>query len=155
MSDDVSLQDRYAPKSICFGCGPANPDGLHIKSFPRGDDVVCTITMEERYHAFDGVLNGGMVGTLLDCHCNWTSAWALMQATGETEIPSTVTADYEIALKRPTPTGVPLLLTARAVEVAPPRAVVEGTLEASGKVTATFRGTFVAVRPGHPGYQRW
>lgn len=155
MSDEPSLQDFHAPTSICFGCGPANPDGLHIKSFVRGDACVCTITMDERYHAFNGVLNGGMVGTLLDCHCNWTSAWALLEATGASEIPSTVTADYEIQLKRVTPTGVPLLLTARAVEVNPPRAIVEGTLEANGKVTATFRGTFVSVGPGHPGYHRW
>ena len=155
MPNGQSLQDHYAPKSICFGCGPANEHGLHIKSFPRGDECVCTITMDERYHAFGGVLNGGMVGTLLDCHCNWTSAWALMRAAGDDDVPSTVTADYEIALKRPTPTGVPLHMTARVVEVSPPRAIVEGEIEANGKITATFRGTFVAVNPGHPAYHRW
>jgi hypothetical protein len=35
------------------------------------------------------------------------------------------------------------------------RAVVDATLEANGKVTATCRGTFVAVKPGHPAYHRW
>jgi hypothetical protein len=51
-----------------------------------------------------------------------------------------------------------LHLRARVVEVAesqPDRAVVEATLEANGKVTATCRGTFVAVKPGHPAYHRW
>ena len=34
-------------------------------------------------------------------------------------------------------------------------AVVEATLEAGNKVTATCRGTFVAVKEGHPAYHRW
>ena len=33
---------------------------------------------ETRYEAFPGVLNGGIIGALLDCHCNWTAAWYLM-----------------------------------------------------------------------------
>ena len=33
--------------------------------------------------------------------------------------------------------------------------VWRATLEANGKVTATCRGTFVAVKPGHPAYHRW
>jgi len=57
-------------------------------------------------------------------------------------------------MKRPTPMG-PVRLEARAVEVSGGRAVVEGTLTAGGKVTATCRGTFVAVKPGHPAYHRW
>ena len=35
------------------------------------------------------------------------------------------------------------------------RATVEGTLSSEGKVTAECRGTFVAVKPGHPAYHRW
>ena len=34
-------------------------------------------------------------------------------------------------------------------------AVVESSITANGKMTATCRGTFVAVRPGHPAYHRW
>ena len=32
---------------------------------------------------------------------------------------------------------------------------VYATLEANGKVTCTCRGTFVAVKEGHPAYHRW
>ena len=35
-----SLQEQYAPNNACFGCGPANPKGLHIRSFAEGDEVV-------------------------------------------------------------------------------------------------------------------
>jgi hypothetical protein len=35
---EQSLQERYAPETICFGCGPANPAGLHVSSFPAGGE---------------------------------------------------------------------------------------------------------------------
>jgi acyl-coenzyme A thioesterase PaaI-like protein len=107
--------------------------------------------------AFPGVVNGGIVGTLLDCHCNWTAAWHLMNERRAESPPCTVTASYAIDLKRPTPLGVALRLRAHAVtaESKGDRVVVEGTLEANGKVTATCRGTFVAVTEGHPAFHRW
>jgi acyl-coenzyme A thioesterase PaaI-like protein len=58
-------------------------------------------------------------------------------------------------LKRPTPTDGPVHLVAKVVEIADDRAVVEATLTAKGKVTATCRGTFVAVKEGHPAFHRW
>ncbi|HET7921143.1 MAG TPA: PaaI family thioesterase [Gammaproteobacteria bacterium] len=152
---DKSLQDTYAPDSICFGCGPANPKGLHIKSFVQGEEVVCEWTPETHHEAFPGILNGGIIGALLDCHCNWTAAWHLMNKSGAASPPCTVTADYAITLKRPTPMNGPIQLRARIVDSGEDRAVVEGELIAGGKVCDTCRGTFVAVKPGHPAYHRW
>jgi len=152
-----SLQELYAPGSACFGCGPANEKGLHVQSFPAGDgeEVVCEWRPEPHHEAYPGMLNGGIVGTLLDCHSNWAAAYHLMRRTGAERPPCTVTAEYSIRLLRPTPTDATLLLSARVVESADERAVVEATLTAGGKVCATCRGTFVAVRPGHPAYHRW
>jgi acyl-coenzyme A thioesterase PaaI-like protein len=48
-----------------------------------------------------------------------------------------------------------LKLRAHVVESTDDRAVVDATIEANGKVTATCRGTFVAVQEGHPAYHRW
>ena len=31
--NEKSVQEQYAPNSICFGCGPANEKGLQIKSY--------------------------------------------------------------------------------------------------------------------------
>jgi acyl-coenzyme A thioesterase PaaI-like protein len=152
---DPSLQDRYAPGNACFGCGPANEKGLRIKSFPRGEEVVATFRPEPHHEAFPGVLNGGIIGALLDCHCNWTAAHHLMIRAGADRPPCTVTADYAIRLLRPTPTAGAVELAAKVVESKEDRAVVEGTLSADGRVCATCRGTFVAVKPGHPAYHRW
>jgi acyl-coenzyme A thioesterase PaaI-like protein len=153
--DELSLQDRFGPKTQCFGCGPANEKGLRIKSFPRGDEVVAEFWPEPHHQAFDGVLCGGIIGTLLDCHCNWTAAWHLMNARGSEGLPTTVTAEYLITMKRPTPTAAPITLRARVVESSGDRATVEGAIEAGGRVTATCRGVFVSVKEGHPAYHRW
>ena len=150
-----SLQERYAPANACWGCGPANPHGLRIRSFPNGDEVVADWKPEPRYEAFPGVLNGGIIGTLLDCHCNWAAAWHLMQKGGADRPPCTVTAEYAIKLLRPTPTTQPIYLSAKIVESTDKRATVEGTLTGGGKVCATCRGIFVAVEEGHPAFHRW
>ncbi len=150
-----SLQERYAPQMKCFGCGPANERGLRIRSFARGEEIVCEWQPEPHHEAFPGMLNGGIIGALLDCHSNWAAAYHLMQRRGADSPPCTVTADYSIKLLRPTPVDRPVSLSARVVESTDDRATVEATLTANGKVTATCRGTFVAVKPGHPAYHRW
>src|SRR5438128_2490103 len=153
--NDKSLQEKYAPKNMCWGCGPANTDGLHIRSFPKDGEVVAEWKPEKKYEAFDGVLNGGIIGTLLDCHCNWTAAYHLMKRVNGERPPCTVTAEYTLKLLRLTPTDGPVFLSAKVVDSTDDRAMVEGTLTASGKVCATCRGSFVAVTEGHPAYHRW
>jgi acyl-coenzyme A thioesterase PaaI-like protein len=150
-----ALQDTYSPDGICFGCGPKNDKGLRIKSRVSGDDIVATWRAEKHHEAFEGMLSGGIAGTLLDCHSNWTAAYHLMRRAGTPTPPVTVTAEYTVKLLRPTPTDGPIELGARPVEVSDDRAVVEAELRAGGKVCATARGTFVAVKPGHPAYHRW
>ena len=153
--NEKSLQETYAPNNACFGCGPANEKGLHINSFPLGDEVVADFQPQTYQEAFTGMLSGGIIGTLLDCHCNWTATYALMKRDGTDHPPCTVTANYTIRLLRPTPTDTSLHLVARVVEMKDNRALVEGELLAHDQVTATCRGTFVAVKPGHPAYHRW
>ena len=153
-----SLQSEYAPNSICFGCGPANDKGLHINSFPEGGEngeVVAVWHAEPHHQAFPGMLNGGIIGALLDCHSNWTAAYFLMTRDGKDKPDCTVTADFHVKLLRPTPSEVPIHLKARVVESKEDRATVEAELIANEKVCATCRGTFVAVQEGHPAYHRW
>lgn len=151
----MSLQEQFAPKSICFGCGPANEKGLRIQSFIEGDDVVCTWQPADHHHAFPGMVNGGIIGSLLDCHSNWTAAHYLMKVSGAASPPCTVTANYAVQLRRPTPMGRPLFMRARVKSSGADRATIEAVLEADGKTCATCEGLFVAVKPGHPAYHRW
>src|SRR6476469_482377 len=152
---DLSLQERFAPEGRCFGCGPANPVGLRIRSF-RSEDTPDRLVAEWRpspeHEAFDGVVNGGIIGTLLDCHSNWTAANHLMLQRGVDRPPTTVTLEYAVRLRRPTPSTGQLQVRARVAEFAEDRATIEAEIVAAGEVTATCRGTSVAVRPGHPAH---
>ena len=100
-----AVQDRYAPSSICFGCGPANTDGLRIKSIRDGEGLRMAFQPQAQHQAFPGVINGGIIGALLDCHGNWTAAIAIMDRLGLEQPLCTVTAQYEVKLRRPTPFG--------------------------------------------------
>jgi acyl-coenzyme A thioesterase PaaI-like protein len=167
MISTQSLQEKFAPQSICFGCGPANQKGLRIRSFDSGTptvagghEIVAEWTPEKFHEAFPGMLNGGIIGSLLDCHCNWTAAYSLKNKNGAEEVPCTVTAEYSIKLLRPTPSKGPVKLKARVVEfVKSDRAWVEGELicniNGEDKVCATCRGLFVSVKEGHPAFHRW
>jgi len=150
-----SVQERYAPRNRCFGCGPANLQGLHVRSFEDGEELVAEWTPSPHHEAFEGAVSGGIIGTLLDCHSNWTAAIHLMKRTGREAPPCTVTAEFYVRLLRVTPSRGPLRLRARVVHSSDDRATVEATLEAGGQTTSTCRGVFVAVKEGHPAYHRW
>ena len=152
----VCLQERYAPALACFGCGPANPQGLRLRTIVREDGALVARWQPGSHHeAFPGVLNGGIIGTLLDCHANWTAAMQLMRERGLDRPPGCVTADYAIRLRRPTPIDEPVHLRAWPVEIDGDRVVVNAELSSGGIITATCRGTFVAVGPDHPAFERW
>ncbi len=153
-----SLQRRYSPASRCFGCGPANEHGLRIESHevPGTPGELRAAWQPLPHHAaFDGILNGGVIGTVLDCHGNWTAAMQLMRERNLAGPPGCVTADYAIGLRRPTPVDRPVDLRAWAVETTGDRVVVDAELTSDGIITATCRGTFVAVGPDHPAFERW
>jgi len=150
-----SLQQEYAPKSICYGCGPANENGFHINSFVEGDEVVAHFKPKPYHNAFPNVLNGGVIGTLLDCHCNWAATWYLMKAQGLEIPPCTVTAEYTIKLRRPTPMVDDIKLVARLIKIDGNKAEIEGELIANGKICDTCHAVFVAVDETHPAFHRW
>lgn len=152
---DKSIQETYAPESICFGCGPANEKGLKIRSFEIDGEYVAEWQAEKHHEAFPGMLNGGIIGSLLDCHSNWAAAHHMMTRDGTDAPPCTVTASYSIKLLKPTPSDAVVHLHAKVVESEGKRATVEAELIAKDEVCATCTGVFVAVGEGHPAFHRW
>tara|TARA_B100000214_G_scaffold12757_1_gene9051 strand:- start:117 stop:593 length:477 start_codon:yes stop_codon:yes gene_type:complete len=150
-----SVQELHAPNSICFGCGPANSEGLRIHSFRSENGLEMRFNPSPEHQAFPGMINGGIIGTLMDCHGNWTAAIALMDQSGDAEPPCTVTANYSIKLRRPTPFGHEIIVTGEVIELADDRAKVKMELTSDGKICAIGEGLFVAVKEGHPAYHRW
>ncbi len=149
------VQRQFAPNSICFGCGPANEKGLQIDSYRCEQGLELRFTPNDEHQAFPGMINGGIIGSLMDCHGNWAAAVALMDGHNLEEIPCTVTANYSISLRRPTPAGVELYILAEIEELFEDRAKVKMTLSANDKICATGEGLFVAVKEGHPAFHRW
>ncbi len=51
----------------CFGCGPANPSGMHLE-FMLADDksVVCLAQVSDQFEGHPGYVHGGAIATLLD-----------------------------------------------------------------------------------------
>ena len=151
----LSLQELYAPHGICFGCGCKNKKGLQLKSFVDNNLIVSQWRAEEHHQAFPNVLNGGIIGSILDCHCNWAAAYFLMKEQQLKTTPCTVTAEYTIKLKKPTPFDALLDLSAKLINIKNNVATIEATLVAENRACATCVGTFVSVDSTHPAYHRW
>jgi acyl-coenzyme A thioesterase PaaI-like protein len=82
--DGQSLQEIWASNdySGCFGCGPENSHGLKIQSFWNGKEGMCRWKAEPHHKGITGILNGGIIATLIDCHSFWTGLAALCQREG-------------------------------------------------------------------------
>src|SRR6056300_810833 len=112
-----SIQETLYPFSTCFGCGPANPHGLHLRSFEDGDDVVAEFAPLEHHSNGMGTLNGGVIATLLDCHSGAAVFVASSQSwNSPAEFEPWVTSGLEIRYRLPTMLDQPCELRARIVE---------------------------------------
>jgi hypothetical protein len=156
---DKCIQQRLAPKNACFGCGPANSKGLQIRSFAvddgRPDELLALWTPDSHHEAFEGVLSGGIVGALLDCHSNWAAICHLMGRDGLDRAPCCVTAEFSVKMRAPTPTDTELSVRAWRVSSEGSWVTIEATLAAGDEISATCLGKFVSVKPGHPAHHRW
>ena len=68
MVERRSVQESLYPELTCFGCGHANPDGFHLRSYVDRDLVVAEFTPWPEHDNGFGFLNGGIISTVLDCH---------------------------------------------------------------------------------------
>lgn len=114
-----ALQDLAHAEGICYGCGPAHPTGLHIKSHWHEDGVhvVARITPSEEFVGWPGLLYGGLAAMLVDCHSNWTvmAHHYRAEAREPGSLPQIhcVTGHLGLDYLKPTPLGQELLLKAR------------------------------------------
>ncbi len=146
---ETSIQEAI-PDNHCWGCGPLNPDGLHIHSHPLGnDEAVCHYTPGPAFMAGPThVVNGGLLATLVDCHCVCSAIAdayrAEGRAPGETPQLWYATASLRLDYLRPTPLGTRLTLHATIVERGPRKRRLRCTIEAEG--VRTVEAEVVAVR---------
>lgn len=148
-----AFQDYYPDEfSHCYGCGRLNDKGLKIKSFWDGDQSVARFTPKDHHIAIPGFVYGGLIASLIDCHCVGTAAAASCKSQG-IDIGNHpglrfVTASLKVDYLAPTPLGTELEIRATVVEVKEKKVVVEANVMAGDTLCAT--GHVVAVRlPGN------
>ena len=150
MKFEKAIQDTYKPETaICYGCGISNPDGLHIKTYWDGEFGICNFTPWDAHTAFPGVVYGGLIASLIDCHSIGTAIAAFYDRAGRTpeddgEVITCVTGKLEISYLKPTPHGQPLTLRAYAQTMTDKKAVIVCEVLAGDEITAT--GNTIAVR---------
>lgn len=144
------MQDYYPDEfAVCYGCGRLNSDGLHIRTFWDGQRGRATFQPKPFHTAIVGVVYGGLLASLVDCHAIGTGAAALYAAQGR-ELGTEprlrcVTAKLEISYLAPTPIGEPLELLAWPVEVGRRSVVIDAEVRAGDLVTVTGRAVGVSL----------
>jgi len=139
----------YMPGNVCFGCGTENPDGLHIKSYWEGEEAVCIWNSQEKYHGWAGILNGGILATLIDCHCMCTAMAAAYKAEGRTldSKPEYRYATGTITVKylKPTPNDQPVELRVTVKEIKRKKVVMDCAVHVGGVHTAQAEAIAIRV----------
>lgn len=133
-----ALQDRI--KVHCFGCGALNEHGLQIKSFWSGDEVVCAWRAKPHHIGHPGILYGGVIASVVDCHCIWTaSAHAYRRAgmeMGDELRFRYVTGGLSIRYKKPVSIENAIELRARVVDFNERRTIVNCSVNSRGVACA-------------------
>jgi acyl-coenzyme A thioesterase PaaI-like protein len=144
-----AIQDFYPDDiAICYGCGKNNDHGLHIRTFWDGKEGIFRFRPEPYHTAFPGVVYGGLIASLIDCHSIGTAIAASYQA--EDRAPDTepeimyVTGKLTVSFVKPTPTGKELLLRAHVKELAEKKAIITCSLYVEDEICA--EGEVVVVR---------
>lgn len=129
------------PKNRCFGCGPDNPNGMHLK-FRLDEErktFVCNFKLSKRYVGPPAHAHGGIIATILD---------EAMGKVNKIRHVVALTKEMSIEYVRPVPLGKRLTVEGRERSVR--GKVHTNTAEIrneSGEVLARSRGKFIAIDP--------
>jgi uncharacterized protein (TIGR00369 family) len=140
MEHPASRQQLVVPQgnNRCFGCGPANSNGLRLE-FRIAEDktAVCQMAIPETFESFSGYLHGGIIATMLD--------EAMSKAVRTLGIMA-LTAQMEIDYLRPVPSGKPFRLEGRLLHSEGRKHWAEAIItNGKGSTMAKSKGLFVQV----------
>ena len=146
----LAIQDYYPePYRHCYGCGPDNKDGWHIKSYWDDESIVAYFTPAD--YLTGGVPNnlfGGVLAAVSDCHGTASAAAFSHHAMGHTlgvePLLRCVTGQLTVNFRKPTPMGRQLVIRARLVGIEGRKVTVDMEISCEGDVTCT--ATMLAIR---------
>jgi len=126
----------------CFGCGPANPTGLHLEFMLAEDGtVVCLASIPDTFEGPRGFVHGGIIATLLD--------ETMSKAVRSHNIVG-MTRHMEVDYQRPVPSCTPIRLEGRVYHHEGRKHWAEASILGDAEtVLARSKGLFIEVRPRH------
>jgi uncharacterized protein (TIGR00369 family) len=129
----------HAAQNRCFGCGQANPHGLHLEFLLAADQsVVCVAAVPNTFEGPTGYLHGGIIATLLD-----EAMSKAIRVRGFTAMTRHMEVDY----LRPVPSAATLRLEGRITRDEGRKHWAEANiLDAKGILLAQAKGVFIEVR---------
>ena len=130
----------HAAQNRCFGCGQANPTGLHLEFLLAEDSsVVCLALVPDTFEGPQGYLHGGIIATLLD-----ETMSKSVRARGFTAMTRHMEVDY----LRPVPSSTPIRLEGHVTRNEGRKHWTEARiLDAERTVLAIGKALFIEVRP--------
>lgn len=125
----------------CFGCGPTNPCGLHMKFFTDGNSVFTELKAPEHTAGWRNLVHGGVITTILDEVMGWSAIFLLKRFV--------LTKSISIDFLKPTFVGERIRAEGSLTEVRGEReAILESSLfDAAGDLCARGRGIFAVFAP--------
>jgi acyl-coenzyme A thioesterase PaaI-like protein len=146
--NDKAFQDQGSVRH-CHGCGADNEKGLQLKSYWDGDDAVATWKPQPHHcGGSKGILNGGIIASLIDCHslnlAIATAYRAEQRPIGSPPRIGYVTAQMNLSYLKPTPIEHPVELRAHISKLEGRKAWVDCILSSDGELRAT--GEVLGIR---------
>jgi acyl-coenzyme A thioesterase PaaI-like protein len=147
---DLSIQESLYPELTCFGCGHANSEGFHLRSYRDHELTIAIFTPRPEHDNGFGFLNGGIITTVLDCHTAAVVMWEADQHGWKAENGAPVpfiTASLDVKFLRPTPLGPTLILNAEPEKISESEIIVNAELVFDEKQRATISARWLRFRP--------
>jgi len=152
---EIEYFQDHMPGNVCFGCGSENHQGLQIKSYWDGDIAVCKWNSETKYHGWANLLNGGILATLIDCHCMGTAAAAAYKAENRSLDSEPVyryaTGTLTVKYLKPTPNDKTIEIRAKVIEIKGRKTTLSCEVFAEGVKTAEAEVIAIRVFDGSQG----
>lgn len=141
------IQDEWPElATFCWGCGRNNSHGLQLKSYWDGEETVATFIPQEHHLAFPGILNGGIISTIIDCHGTGTANAYAKSLSGDRSLMH-VTASLAVKFLKPTPLDHPVTLTGRITQDDGRKITVSCSLYSGATLCATGEVITIGVNP--------
>jgi acyl-coenzyme A thioesterase PaaI-like protein len=127
--------------AICYGCGPDNPAGLHMRTWRRGDEVYSDVVFAAHHVGAPGLAHGGAVSAACD-----DLFGSVLYVVGEPGVTKSLSVKYRLPVRL----GENHRVTARMERRDGRRLhMVASGVRPDGELCFTARATFYVVGTAH------